>query len=113
MQENSTRFCKGHSGNPAGRPKGSRNKLTEKFLIDIEKDWKKHGKDVLESVRVSNPSIYLKIVSDLIIKDDPIHNEANEHMSIEDARAELLRRLQARYPIEDDCQDINQELISS
>ncbi len=37
----------GQSGNPAGRPKGIRNKLAEDFLGDLQAAWKKRGKDAL------------------------------------------------------------------
>ena len=111
MYKNSTSYRKGQCGNPSGRPKGSRNKLTQKFLIDVEKDWKKYGKDVLESVRTSNPSVYFKIVSSLIVKDAPEINQDEGHVTVEDARAELLRRLQQRFPIAEDGDGVENDII--
>ena len=58
-----TRFKPGQSGNPAGRPKGARNKVTENLLEALASDFEAHGKEVIEKVRAEKPHDYLKIVA--------------------------------------------------
>ena len=43
-------FRPGESGNPNGRPKGSRNKLTTEFFNDFYAAWKQHGAQALKDV---------------------------------------------------------------
>jgi hypothetical protein len=59
----------GTSGNPAGRPKGSRNKLSEDFIADLHESWQTHGKMAIERCVAEKPDIYLKIVAGLLPKD--------------------------------------------
>jgi hypothetical protein len=61
-------FQPGQSGNPAGRPKGARSKLSESFLKALSEDFESNGIDVIESVRKDRPHAYLKIVAAVLPK---------------------------------------------
>jgi V8-like Glu-specific endopeptidase len=39
----------GQSGNPKGRPQGSRNKLSEEFLADVHASWQVWGRPATQS----------------------------------------------------------------
>jgi hypothetical protein len=58
----------GEVRNPAGRPKGSRNKLSDAFLQALADDFEAHGKGVVEKVRTERPQDYLKIVASVMPK---------------------------------------------
>lgn len=74
-QQRGRPFRPGQSGNPAGRPKGSRNKVSEKLLEALADDFETHGKDVVEKVRSERPHDYLKIVASLVPKQMEIENK--------------------------------------
>jgi hypothetical protein len=58
----------GQSGNPTGRPKGARNKLSEAFLGALADDFDEHGETVIQKVREERPHDYLKIVATVLPK---------------------------------------------
>ena len=57
---------RGESGNPAGRPKGSRNKLSEEFVAEVYADWCEHGAAAIKTVREIRPDVYVKVVASLL-----------------------------------------------
>ena len=63
---------KGVSGNPAGRPKGARHKLTESFWTDFHKAWQTHGKAALASVAEDDPSTFVRVAATLMPKEAEI-----------------------------------------
>lgn len=71
-------FRPGQSGNPAGRPKGARNRLGTQFLEALEIDFNKFGAQAIALVREKKPEVYMRVVADLLPKEANINVEAGE-----------------------------------
>lgn len=59
----------GQSGNPKGRPKGSRNKLSEAFLSDAMDAWTENGKAALKEMATDKPADFAKMIAGLVPKE--------------------------------------------
>ena len=77
----------GQSGNPAGRPKGARNKLSESFLNALACDFDAHGQDVIAKVRENRPHEYLRVIAATLPKrletetaDRPLERMTDEEL---------------------------------
>jgi hypothetical protein len=68
-KQRGTPFPPGVSGNPAGRPRGSRNRLADAFITDVRDVWEMHGRDALERVARDQPEVLVKVVASLMPRD--------------------------------------------
>jgi hypothetical protein len=68
----------GQSGNPKGRPKGSRHKLCEDFIRDLQELWEAHGSDILFAAAKKNPVDIVKVIALLAPKDVKVELGASE-----------------------------------
>lgn len=59
----------GQSGNPAGRPKGSRHKLSEDFFRALAEDFAENGPAVIQIMRSERPGDYAKMIASLQTKE--------------------------------------------
>lgn len=85
----------GQSGNPAGRPKGSRCRFSERFVNDFMKDWEANGAAVIKLVRETKPDVYLRTATAILPKvsddtDDDFNDLTAEQLD------ERLADLEAR-----------------
>ena len=59
----------GQSGNPAGRPRGSRSKLSESFLADFHTVWEEEGLEAIRRCARNDPSTFVRVAASLLPHD--------------------------------------------
>lgn len=83
MTKNNTSWKKGESGNPNGRPKGSRNKLSEDLFEALLTEFNKNGAKAIKRVCKDDPGAFLRSLVSLQPKENK-----NEITMPEDTRTE-------------------------
>jgi hypothetical protein len=61
-------------GNPAGRLRGSRNKLSEEVICALLRDFRQHGQKAVARVRQTQPAAYLKVLALLVPREHKVEH---------------------------------------
>jgi hypothetical protein len=68
-QVNGRMWQPGQSGNPNGRPVGSRTAFSASFLKDLAEVWQQHGKDTMLHTAKTQPATFFAVCARLIPSD--------------------------------------------
>src|SRR5262249_21248151 len=67
-------FAKSWFGNPAGRLRGSRNRLSEAVICALLRDFEEHGEKAIAKVRRTQPAAYLKVLALLVPREHKVEH---------------------------------------
>ena len=62
-------FKPGNNANPAGRPRGAKNKLHRSFIEALTKDFEENGEKAIRQLRVTAPGKYLQIIANTLPRE--------------------------------------------
>ena len=81
------------SGNPRGRPLGSKNKLAEDFFRDLHKAWGIMGQAALTATAWTQPADFVRVVAGLMPKvvDITVTNVHMERLTTRELEALVVR----------------------
>ena len=96
-----TQWKAGVSGNPNGRPVGTRQAFSSAFYRDLAEVWAAHGKDAMLNTAKTQPATFLGIASRLIPQQVAVDLQASlpGNLSMEDwATIEIMEAVRQAIP---------------
>jgi hypothetical protein len=93
-----TPFPPGVSGNPNGRPVGSRTAFSNAFLRDLAESWAEHGKATMVHTAKANPEVYFATCARLIPKDVQLTIEQTTPRGLDQSDMSILRAIKQSLP---------------
>jgi hypothetical protein len=104
------RFLPNNDGG-SGRPIGSRNRLTSKFLYELAQDFEEYGASAIKICRVEQPVRYLQIVASIVPKEFAVTDAKISELGDEEIATLLatVRELKdkAQAEADDDAQSVH------
>ena len=79
----------GRSGNLAGRPRGSRNRLSEAVICALLRDFSKHGEKAIAKVRREQPGVWLKVIAMMVTREPKVQH-SNPLKDLTDEQLEAM-----------------------
>src|SRR5262249_25671726 len=91
------RWPSGVSGNPNGRPVGSRTAFSGAFMRDLAEGWAEHGKDTMLRTARSSPETFFATCARLLPKD--VELTIRQHYTgLDEADLMILRAIRDAIP---------------
>ena len=84
MPSSDTQFKKGNKSK--GRPRGARNKLTNKYIKDLHEIYLEGGKDKLRETLQGRSEGFIKLVAALVPKDVDVKHSGDVTINIVDCQ---------------------------
>src|SRR4029079_15973917 len=108
----------GQSGNPAGRPRNARNKISTAFLEALAADYEEHGAAAIKIMRMEKPADYVRVSASLMPRELEITSTQLTEVSDDEldvfiayARERLLERSSAIDVRSGEGEEINGEPV--
>ncbi len=89
----------GQSGNPAGRPKGSRNKLSEDFVAALYDDFREHGSAAIAACRAEKPDVYVRVIAGILPKDVQLKVQSLDELTDDQLMCKLASLTEMAKPL--------------
>jgi hypothetical protein len=72
-------FKPGQSGNPNGRGKASRTKLSESFILALQEKFNTHGEQVLDYMITNEPVAFIELIASIVPKNFQVEMTADDN----------------------------------
>jgi hypothetical protein len=97
MKTNNGQWKPGQTGNPNGRPVGSRTAFSGAFMRDLAEVWAEHGKDTMLRTAKSSPETFFATCARLLPKD--VELTIRQHYTgLDEADLMILRAIRDAIP---------------